>query len=513
MSSQKEQSKYNFSFFDYIDAVVLVADTNGHIVFANSAVKRIFGFGQEEVLGEGWWQIVTSDKEDARKRRNFVAGMAEGSIDLRARELYETPVTDKQGKTVWVQWTNSVTENNYLVGVGQVITERKEIEEKLRRYSQQVELLHTIDKIILSLAPLQHRIEAVLEELEKNISFVCRSTLAVTDRENHVAYLYRKGKIKDAPTGSNIVVPLHTVRSIKNMEPGKHYLVPDLTKETELSETDRDNLRDGIISYLAVPMYFQEKLLGALFLCSDIANPFNAQDLVLANDVANSLSLAIQQNRLEQTLIQKNAEKELLLKEIHHRVKNNLQVISSLLNMQSDMIDDSKAQDAFQKSKNRINAMALIHTKLYESGNLSRIDFQGYLNQLMDFIAASYAPHTGIKWKGIAQGVQFDVDLSINLGLIITELITNSFKHGFNNRKKGMVTVEVKDLVNGSSRLLVMDDGSGLPEKFVLGESNSLGLEIVQSLTGQIDGTLKISSENGARFEIVFDPPKRKPAI
>jgi PAS domain S-box-containing protein len=511
MSTQKKRIPPDFSTLDYIDAIVLVADTEGEIVFTNSAVERIFGFKKEQILGDGWWNIVANDEKDGYQRKKMIAGMAAGSIDLKVRELHETPVTDKNGKTVWLQWTNSRTSDSYLVGVGQVITERKEIEEKLKRYTQQVQLLHTIDKIILSLAPIQNRIEAVLEELEKNISFVCRTTLAVTDVDTQTAKLYRKGKIKDALSESNIVVPLQALRSVGTLEPGKHFIIADLNNEKSLSDTDRENLKDGIVSYLAMPVYFQEKLLGVLFLCSNIPNPFNTQDLVLAHDVSNSLALAIQQSRLEQTLIQKNAEKELLLKEIHHRVKNNLQVISSLLNMQSDTIDDVKAQDAFQKSKNRINAMALIHTKLYESGNLSRIDFQAYLNQLIDIIAASYSPHAGIQWTGKASDVILDVDLSINLGLIITELITNSFKHGFKGRGQGHVSVEVKGLENGSNVLIVKDDGVGLPVGFAMGESNSLGLEIVQSLTEQIDGKLIIANENGAKFEIVFDLPKRKP--
>ncbi|MBC7862620.1 MAG: GAF domain-containing protein [Bacteroidia bacterium] len=353
--------------------------------------------------------------------------------------------------------------------------------------------------------PLETRIESVLKELEKNISFVSRATLAVFEPENEKAVLYRKGRIKSPASTEKKIFPLKSVRSAEHLKPGKHLIVKDLRALKSLSETDRENLEDGICSYLSVPLFYRNELTGALFLCSDIPDPFSENDIELAKDVANSLTLALEQNKLEQSLIKKNAEKELLLKEIHHRVKNNLQVISSLLNLQSASFKDAEMLEAFQKSKDRIHAMALIHTKLYESGNLSEIIFEEYIQQLIASISASYSPEPGIKWEASAKEIKINVDISINLGLIITELVTNSLKHAFKEKKEGLIKIDLIALPDGKNQLTVADNGCGLPENFKYGQTNSLGLEIVGSLIEQIEGTLEINSENGTSFIIRFD--------
>jgi PAS domain S-box-containing protein len=492
-----------FSALNFIDAVVLVADSNGQIVFFNNAVTRVFGYSENEILGDGWWKIVAPDASERAERKAFVAGMASGTIDINSRRLYETPIKTKAGKVIWLQWTNSRTEDNFVVGAGQVITEKKEIEEQLKVYSDQVELLHLIDKQILSMQPIEQKIRAVLIELEKNLSFVCRASVCVFNFEISTAVIYRRENINNSDSFSKFEFPISSIRSAKYLTPTEHFLVADLANEKELSATDKENLNDGIRSYLCVPLSFSNQLTGALFLCSDVINPFKPHDIELAYDVANSLSLALEQYKLEQSLIRKNAEKELLLKEIHHRVKNNLQVISSLLNLQSSSFSDPIALEAFQKSKDRIVAMSLIHTKLYESGNLSEIDFEEYLHQLVASIADSYGSHE-IEWEANAEGIKLGIDVSINLGLIITELASNAFKHAFDKRTEGVVKVEVKSVENGKTLLTVSDNGKGLAENFDISKSSSLGLEIVQSLTEQLEGTLEYASENGTRFLIKF---------
>jgi len=198
------------------------------------------------------------------------------------------------------------------------------------------------------------------------------------------------------------------------------------------------------------------------------------------------------------------AEKETLLKEIHHRVKNNLQVITSLLNLQFKNIKDKEVMDAIAKSKHRINSMALIHSKLYQSNNLASIDFGSYVEELVESIASSYTIDNSINCKVKYSNAFFNIDLSINLGLIINELITNAFKHAFSNKKAGSIEVELNNTMADQYQLIVRDDGMGIPKEIDIENPNTFGLEIVTALTNQIDGEITIDSENGFECMISF---------
>lgn len=318
-----------FATLDDINAIVLVADSDGNIVFANKAIKYILGYDPQEVLGDGWWQLTTNGDETA-DRKSIAAGMALGCIDLKNRHLFENLLPTKDGGQVWTQWTNSRTENGLLVGIAQEITEKKELEEQL---------------------------------------------------------------------------------------------------------------------------------------------------------------------------VRKHKENELLLKEIHHRVKNNLQVISSLLNLQFNGIEDVEVHKALSKSKDRINSMALIHTKLYQSGNLASIDFGEYVEELIASITASYGNNDSVKCLVKYSDIVMNIDLSINLALIITELVTNSYKHAFTGRDEGQIKVELTSNPK-HYKLVIADNGIGQTNE--IENEQSLGLEIVRALTEQIDGTIVVTSDKGLKYEITI---------
>tara|TARA_B100000809_G_scaffold31265_1_gene27184 strand:+ start:117 stop:1070 length:954 start_codon:yes stop_codon:yes gene_type:complete len=223
---------------------------------------------------------------------------------------------------------------------------------------------------------------------------------------------------------------------------------------------------------------------------------------------ANGLLVGIAQDitekkELEEKLIRKNHENELLLKEIHHRVKNNLQVITSLLNLQFNGIEDKKVLEAVSKSKDRINSMSLIHTKLYQSGNLSSVNFGEYISELTASIEASYSDNN-IKCLVKYSQVLFDIDIdtSINLGLIITELLTNAYKHAFKGRIDGEIQVELTNKA-GKLEVIVSDNGIGITDK--VKSTQSLVLEIVKALTEQINGTIDVTSNPGLKYVITFE--------
>lgn len=197
-------------------------------------------------------------------------------------------------------------------------------------------------------------------------------------------------------------------------------------------------------------------------------------------------------------------EKEQLLKEVHHRVKNNLQIISSLLNLQSEFVDDEKFLALIRESKNRITSMSLIHEMLYSSKNLSQINFKEYIETLYHSIYSTFITKDfkiDIKLK-VDPEIHFEIDTMIPIGLILNEIITNSLKYAFPN-KKGRISFkaekQAKNLI-----LTISDNGIGIPPNFDYHKSKSLGLQLIYLLADQIDAQISLDLEQGTKFILQF---------
>ncbi len=200
-------------------------------------------------------------------------------------------------------------------------------------------------------------------------------------------------------------------------------------------------------------------------------------------------------------------EKEVLLKEIHHRVKNNLQIISSLLHLQSGYIKDKNTLDVFKNSRERVYAMALIHEKLYESKDLSKIDFREYIHSLIIHLFDSYSLKSEqVQLKMQIEDVVLDIETAIPLGLIINELVSNSLKHAFPASRKGEIQVNLKYSENEEYDhiLTVEDNGVGFPDHLDFRACDSLGMVLVHSLVKKLKGVLDLERKNGTSFTIKF---------
>lgn len=198
-------------------------------------------------------------------------------------------------------------------------------------------------------------------------------------------------------------------------------------------------------------------------------------------------------------------EKEILLKEVHHRVKNNMQVISSLLNLHSSSIKNTRARSIFLESQNRVKSMALVHEVLYQTKDIASVDMVQYIKRLMGVIQQSYAAQS--KFIAIAPkiaNINLDIDAAIPCGLIVNELVTNALKHAFADRKKGRITVALSRSNTTHVVLTIRDDGRGLPKGFSLVRRHSLGLKLVHALTEQLKGTLTVRVRRGTAFSVRF---------
>jgi two-component sensor histidine kinase/CHASE2 domain-containing sensor protein len=197
-------------------------------------------------------------------------------------------------------------------------------------------------------------------------------------------------------------------------------------------------------------------------------------------------------------------EKTVLLKEVHHRVKNNLQIISSLLNLQSSYIQDPTALSFFNESRNRVRSMALIHEKLYQSQDLAKIDFEDYLRTLTSGLQSSFAGRaSGVRMALEVDAVMLGVDSAVPCGLIVNELVTNCFKYAFRDQP-GEIRISMRRGPDARFQLTVADNGIGFPKEVDFRNTESLGMQLVTTLTEQLDGTIELRNGVGTTFEISF---------
>ncbi len=210
----------------------------------------------------------------------------------------------------------------------------------------------------------------------------------------------------------------------------------------------------------------------------------------------------------EEQIKESLAEKEVMLKESHHRVKNNLQVISSLVGLQADGSKDEAVRQVLQDVTYRVRSMALVHEKLYQSADLAHIDFAEYTRGLLNYLWRAHgAIAAAVRMTLDLEPVSLPADTAVTCGLILNELAVNALEHAFQGRTEGEVVVSLHSGDGGQFRLCVSDNGVGLPAGFDWRRTRSLGLRLVQMLSGQLDATVQVNSGDGTKFEIVFGCP------
>ncbi|MFC1568985.1 sensor histidine kinase [bacterium] len=288
----------------------------------------------------------------------------------------------------------------------------------------------------------------------------------------------------------------------------------------------------GILKFLLIPILLCSVLLSlkntilfsifinCFLIAAFVASPFEFQmyfteywSFIFLHTIV-ILIVAHQRNALEKSrladimkkegeLKESLREKTLLLQEIHHRVKNNLQVITSLLNLQAGQVHDQEAKDALTSSKQRVHAMAMIHTRLYSDPHISDINFEKYIESIANDIQKMYSTSGRIQLTLDLQSEHLDIDTAVPLGLIVNELLTNALKHAFKDGSQGEIHVVFKG--NDKTYLLeVHDNGQGLSKETPDQQNHSLGLKLVRILTKQLEGTLDINSSKGTHFSIQF---------
>jgi two-component sensor histidine kinase len=199
-------------------------------------------------------------------------------------------------------------------------------------------------------------------------------------------------------------------------------------------------------------------------------------------------------------------DKEWLLKEIHHRVKNNLQIVMSLLDSQADFLQDGKALAAIQESQQRVYAISLIHQKLYQSENLAMIEMDTYISEVVSYICESFDVQGRIQFYISVAPLKLDVAIAIPLGLLINEAITNSLKYAFPEARTGQVSINLYQIDPERYMLTIADDGIGLGKDFDIHATPSLGMTLMKGLSQQLGGNLKVEGDAGLKVSLLFHP-------
>ncbi len=451
----ESEERFRRIFETASDGIVLLEKSEGKIKHANAAISKMFGYTNEESIGN--------------KLQDIGIPLDMGDFQTTMQELNEVGIINYDNVPVKTKSGEHIYTDIYLVDRATLV--QCNIREITERRQALAELYES-----------KALIEAVVENVPLMI-FLKEAT------DLRFIILNRAGEELLGYDRKDLI--------------GKNNL--DLFPPEQAAQfmaKDREVL-DGEIDMLDIPEESiltarkGQRLLHTRKVC--IKGPDGVTKFLLG------ISEDITERKLAEEQIKASLrEKEVLIKEIHHRVKNNLNVVVSLLRIQSNKIENKEqARAAFSESCDRIYSMALVHQKLYEKADLTYIDMEGYIDDISPKLKGIYAPDRDITIESNAKDVSLDITLAVPVGLILNELITNSLKHAFPDNREGSITLSLS-LKDTSYRLLVADNGIGLPEDISVDTSETFGMEIVYLLTGQIDGTLDIQRDEGTRFTITF---------
>jgi PAS domain S-box-containing protein len=441
-------------------------DRNLNCLYTNPSVSRISGRGPEERIGRNLSDFAKPEQFTAWQKR------FEKVIETKKREYYQDILRTLEGEktieTIFVPEFDLERNITSFLTLSRDITERIHAQEEIQRKNILLEKI--LDNIPAGVWIIDEKGSLMMYNKACELIWGGVENLSIRKKPQLNAWWADTGKkIEDNEWGS-----------YKAYTQG----------ETSLNEIINIETSNGIkktIMNSAVPMFDNnKKIIGVVVINQDISKLMKIE-----NDLKNSL-----------------AEKEMLMKEIHHRVKNNFQIIASLLNLQRTSVKNRNIEDVLLESQNRINSMAILHEKLYKSKNFQKINFAVYLKGLIKSLESSYK--TGEKDISLIFDIDelfVSTDYAINLGLIINELVSNSLKHAFKDKNKGTVAIFLKKEKN-DLQLTVKDDGVGISKEFDIKNTESLGMLLINSFVEQIKGKTELNCECGTEFKIVF--PKER---
>ena len=505
---------------------IWMIDAASRTTYANLRMAEMLGYTANEMLGKDLFHFMDESGQ----------AIANRNLERRRqgiKEQHDFRFKTKTGQDIWALLsTNPLYDDagNYIGALATVtdITRRKEAETLLRQGEQA--LRQRIDQE----QSLSRVVKAIRQSLDLDDIFTTATVeiahLLQADRSSVVQYIPERQCWKHiAEHRQNPALPNMLETEIPDRDnPIAAQLKQFKVVRIDDSSTLEDEINQKIApifpgSWLLVPLIVDQSLWGSfsMFKAKQIA-PWTEEQANLVQTIADQLAIAIQQaqaferaqieiaerQQAETHLRSVLAEKEVLLKEIHHRVKNNLQIISGLLQLQAQSLQDSPAVHALRESQNRVESMALIHKKLYIASNLEQIDAADYIQSLATSLLTTYKVSPGaIALQVEVEPVILSLDQGIPCGLIINELVSNALKYAFPANQPGEIRIQLRQ-VDQELELIIQDDGVGLPNHLDLSNIQSLGLSLVYALaTEQLEGSLTVDRSQGTAFKMRFPQP------
>ncbi|WP_414512115.1 PAS domain S-box protein [Nostoc sp. PCC 9305] len=515
----QEQNDFLRIIFENIPLMIALVNANGKLQWVNQEWENILGWKFQDFQTRDVLEALYPNPE----YRQYVISYMQSA--QRNWGDFKTQVRD--GRLLDTSWTNVYLSNGQIIGIGQDITERKQTELALKAQAEREQLMRTVAQRIRQSLNLQNILNATVQEV-RDLLGVDRVVVYQFDSEmigTIMAESVEPGwtvslgvEIPDTcfQTGAGLEYYQGHKRAIANIyEAGLTDCHIRLLEQFEVKAN------------LVVPILLEvssqnpgSHIWGLLIAhqCSSFRE-WEENQLDLLDQVTVQLAIAIQQSSIlaqaQTELVQRQkaqiklktalAEKEVLLKEVHHRVKNNLQIVSSLLQLQSQTLKDPEIIKVLRESQNRIESISLIHKNLYTSANIGQIDVADYISNLAASLLISYQICPGkISLETHIDSVSLNVDQAIACGLVINELISNALKHAFPNQQVGTISITLHNIGN-SIEMTIRDNGIGLPDNLDWRNTDSLGLSLVHDLvTEQLEGDITLERDRGTVFKIKF---------
>jgi len=453
----KESQERYYALFDRSLHAVFVHDFSGKFLDANRAALQMLEYTGDEILELDFASLL-----DKRQLSRGLAGIQEIIETGFQKEPAAYRLKTKSGGHIWVETEATLLYKGNkpfaIQGIARNISTQKEAEEALRENEEKYRA------IFESFYDVYYR----------------------TDRDGLVTIISPSVKIQAGYDPEEVIG--HPVMDF--------YLDPDERETFNLNLKQYGFVNDYELQLLAKDGRVIEVSASSKIVLGKNGKPAGVEGLL--RDITD-------RKRAEAEIKASLKEKEVLLQEIHHRVKNNMQIISSLLNLQSSKVKDKKVVGMFQESRDRIRAMALIHEKLYQSKDLALVNLAQYIESLYLHLYHMYSVDTStVRLNQHIDDIFLDINTAIPIGLVINELVSNALKHAFPNGIQGEICLELSCDKTGKYRLIVKDNGVGLPPGVDINNPDTLGMQLVYDLVAQIGGDIDIDSSDGTSFLVTF---------